>query len=178
MVAAMCLLWAANGCRASFRVTRGMIMEISKIRSTSTYHKNIRELHSWGHIRYEPSYHPAKGSRILVGNHTGQIQAQPTQIDNRFFNSMSAKIITPEDLQAFKHELLEELAKLLIQRSERPMKKWLRSAEVRKMLHISTGTLQNLRVNGTLPFTKIGGIVFYDYEDIQKMLNGSDTDKT
>jgi len=33
-----------------------------------------------------------------------------------------------------------------------------------------TGTLQNLRVNGTLPFTKIGGVIFYEYEEIKKML--------
>jgi isocitrate dehydrogenase kinase/phosphatase len=35
---------------------------------------------------------------------------------------------------------------------------------------VSPGTLQNLRVNGTLPFTKIGGVIFYDYDDIQRML--------
>jgi len=51
-------------------------------------------------------------------------------------------------------------------------KKFLRSTEVRKMLGISVGTLQNLRVNGTLPYTKVGGIIFYDQKDIAKMLNG------
>ena len=34
------------------------------------------------------------------------------------------------------------------------------------MLRISPGTLQNLRVNGTLAYTKIGGIIYYKYEDI------------
>jgi len=42
---------------------------------------------------------------------------------------------------------------------------------VKKLLGISPGTLQNLRINGTLPFTKIGGVILYDYEDIQKMLS-------
>jgi hypothetical protein len=42
----------------------------------------------------------------------------------------------------------------------KPEKKWLKSSEVKKMLGISPGTLQNLRINGMLPFTKIGGLSF------------------
>nr|WP_255480556.1 helix-turn-helix domain-containing protein [Mucilaginibacter sp. E4BP6] len=38
------------------------------------------------------------------------------------------------------------------------------------MLHISTGTLHNLRTNGTLPFTKIGGVVFYDMVAVEQMI--------
>jgi isocitrate dehydrogenase kinase/phosphatase len=41
---------------------------------------------------------------------------------------------------------------------------------VRKLLGISPGTLQNLRINGTLPYTKIGGVLFYDYEEIKLMI--------
>lgn len=80
------------------------------------------------------------------------------------------QLITTEDLLAFKSELLSEIGKLLRQSSTSPAKKWLKSNEVRKLLNISPGTLQNLRVNGTLPFTKIGGVLFYDADDIRKML--------
>jgi hypothetical protein len=83
---------------------------------------------------------------------------------------MAANIITPEDLQSFKKELIEEFKNLLSQRHTTPARKWLKSHEVRRLLTISPGTLQHLRVNGTLPFTKIGGVIYYDYEDIQKML--------
>lgn len=83
---------------------------------------------------------------------------------------MAAIIITPEDLQNFKLELLEEIQKLLSQRHPVPVRKWLKSHEVRRLLTISPGTLQNLRINGTLPFSKIGGVIYYDYEDIQRML--------
>jgi hypothetical protein len=38
------------------------------------------------------------------------------------------------------------------------------------MLNISPGTLQNLRVSRVLPFTKIGGTVFYDYNDVMKVM--------
>lgn len=83
---------------------------------------------------------------------------------------MAAQIITKEDLENFKEELLEEIESLLNSRVSNPTKKWLKSYEVREMLGISPGTLQNMRINGTLPFTKVGGLIFYDYDDIQKML--------
>jgi len=83
---------------------------------------------------------------------------------------MAASIITTEDLQQFKHELLGEIKEILSENSGLQTKKWLKSPEVRKLLSISPGTLQNMRVNGTLPFTKIGGVIYYDYQDIQKML--------
>lgn len=83
---------------------------------------------------------------------------------------MAATIITPEDLQNFKQELLTEIQQLLSQKQTAPTRKWLKSNEVRRLLLVSPGTLQNLRVNGTLPFTKIGGVIFYDYDDIQKMI--------
>jgi hypothetical protein len=84
---------------------------------------------------------------------------------------MVTNIITIEDLQNFKKELLEEIKKLLAERSlNTSARKWLKSHEVRRLLTISPGTLQHLRVNGTLPFTKIGGVIFYDQDDVQKML--------
>ncbi len=83
---------------------------------------------------------------------------------------MAANIVTVEDLEVFKEELLTEIQKLLSRRQTTPARKWLKSHEVRRLLMLSPGTLQNLRVNGTLPFTKIGGVIFYDYDDIQKMI--------
>jgi len=86
---------------------------------------------------------------------------------------MPATIVTPEDLEIFKRELLEDIKKLISQRNTTPDRKWLKSHEVRRLLTLSPGTLQNLRVNGTLPFTKIGGVIYYDYDDIKKMLENN-----
>lgn len=83
---------------------------------------------------------------------------------------MSEQILTTEDLLEFKAEILDEIKKLFKELAGQPVKKWLKSYEVRKILNISPGTLQNLRVNKTLPFTKIGGVMYYDFADIQKML--------
>lgn len=83
---------------------------------------------------------------------------------------MAATIITTEDLLEFKMELLDEIKKLLNNQSGRTTKKWLKSQEVRELLGISPGTLQNLRINGTLPYTKVGGVLYYDYDEINKVL--------
>jgi hypothetical protein len=84
---------------------------------------------------------------------------------------MATAIITTDDLQTFKIELLEDIKRLLKESSGQPGKKWLKSYEVQKVLGISAGTLQTLRNNETIEFTKIGGVIYYDYNEIQKMLN-------
>ncbi len=81
------------------------------------------------------------------------------------------ELITKEDLREFKSELLTEI-KQLMQSGQGQSKKWLKSDEVRKLLNISPGTLQNLRINGTLSFTRIGSIMYYKLEDINKLLEG------
>ncbi len=63
--------------------------------------------------------------------------------------------------------------KHLLKPGQGQSKQWLKSYEVRKLLNISPGTLQNLRVNGTLRYTKIGGLLYYKYEDITKLLEGN-----
>ena len=55
---------------------------------------------------------------------------------------MPAQIITTDDLREFKIELLEDIKNLL----------------------------QTLRINGTLPYTKIGGIILYDAGEIDKVM--------
>ncbi|RZJ86987.1 MAG: DNA-binding protein [Chryseobacterium sp.] len=80
-------------------------------------------------------------------------------------------LITKEDLQQFKDELFAELRQLNNTAGDgNSAKKWMKSIEVREMLDISPGTLQNLRINGTLRFTKVGSLMFYKREDIEKIL--------
>jgi hypothetical protein len=88
---------------------------------------------------------------------------------------MTYEIITKEDLQKFRQQLLEDLTRIM-SGSIQPQsnKEWLRSAEVRKILGISHGTLQNLRVKNILPHRKIGGLMYYKYQDILKLLEGGE----
>ncbi len=85
-------------------------------------------------------------------------------------NKMSVDIVTKEDLTEFRHQLLEDL-KTLINSKVAKQKEWLKSNEVRRLLKISPGTLQNFRVTGILSFTKIGGIFFYNNNDIEALLD-------
>lgn len=82
---------------------------------------------------------------------------------------MALEIITKEDLEIFKIELISEIKNLFHFKTTQ-QKLWLRSAEVKTLLRISSGTLQNLRVNGTLRFSKIGGTIYYNYQDIEKLM--------
>lgn len=42
------------------------LMEPAKISSVSTYHKMIRDLHSFGYIQYTPSYNHFLGSLVYI----------------------------------------------------------------------------------------------------------------
>jgi hypothetical protein len=80
------------------------------------------------------------------------------------------QLITAADLFDFKRQLIFEIKTLLKEYHGTPTQKWLKSREVRKLLNISPGTLQNLRVRKLLPYTRIGGIIYHDSADIQAML--------
>lgn len=82
---------------------------------------------------------------------------------------MAIEVITREDLNEFRILLLNDL-KELIQNKPHEQKQWLKSKEIRSLLNISNGTLQNMRINGTLSYTKIGGIIYYSSKDIDKVL--------
>ena len=90
---------------------------------------------------------------------------------------MAASIITTEDLYEFKMELLEEIKQLLQYQSGQVKKKWLKTQEVRDMLGVSIGTLQNLRLKGILPYTKVGKLLYYDYHEIMKLLENNKVNK-
>ncbi|NRR93149.1 helix-turn-helix domain-containing protein [Winogradskyella undariae] len=91
---------------------------------------------------------------------------------------MPATIITTDDLREFKLELLAEIKDILSKKSQGQLKKYIKSSELMDLLKISPGTLQNLRINGTLPFTKVGGIIYYDAAEIQKVMDKNRVDNT
>lgn len=80
---------------------------------------------------------------------------------------------TVADLQQLKLELLREIKKLAGNQPALPPRPWLKSHEVRRLLQISHGTLQHLRDSGKLKFSKVGGIMFYDVRDVEKMIEVS-----
>lgn len=84
---------------------------------------------------------------------------------------MAVEVITKDDLQTFRIQLLNDIKELFsMERNERKIKPWLRSKEVRSILNIAPGTLQKLRVTEKLKSSKIGNLHYYRKEDIDKLL--------
>jgi hypothetical protein len=83
---------------------------------------------------------------------------------------MNFNLATKEDLMDLKRELIE----LLGEKKESTRSQWLRSRDVCTMFGISSGTLQNLRANGNIPFTRLGTTMVYDLDKINQVLNSSD----
>lgn len=82
-----------------------------------------------------------------------------------------AQLITKADLIEFRNNLIHELREILGNNSKSESKEWLKSNEVRQLLKISSGTLQTLRINGTLNYSKFGRTYYYKQGDILKVLN-------
>lgn len=85
---------------------------------------------------------------------------------------MEIELITKADFHIFKNEIVEEIKKVL-KSSGIDEKEWLKTAEVLKLLSCSQGTLQNLRINGSLPYSKTGGTIYYLRADVLKMLTSN-----
>ena len=83
---------------------------------------------------------------------------------------MAVEIVTMEQLQVFRLQLLSDIRQLLQGMTQKQQNEWLRNADVKKALKISSNTVQRLRISGKLRSSKIGGVHYYRLEDIEKLL--------
>jgi hypothetical protein len=83
---------------------------------------------------------------------------------------MATQLVTMDDLQVFKLEFLSEVRDIVTS-AVTPQRELLRNKDVKKMLGISTATLQTLRINGIIPYSKVGGTLYYKYSDVMKVFN-------
>lgn len=87
-----------------------------------------------------------------------------------------AEIVTLEKFNDFENRIFKELEEL--KQTSTTDNRWLKSSDVKDLLGISHGKLQDLRDRGLIPFTKLGGVIFYDRIEIEKMLlKGMNTKK-
>lgn len=81
--------------------------------------------------------------------------------------------ITKEDLRQFGLLLIHEIRETLVEKPKDGIEvnnpEWLRSKAIRKLMDISAGTLQNLRITGKIRFRKVMGSYYYNRSDIQKL---------
>jgi hypothetical protein len=80
------------------------------------------------------------------------------------------QLVTVGDLDQFRNDLLKDIQLLLGHKESIIEKQWLKSFEVKHLLNISSGTLQHLRDTGQIPFTRLGGIIYYEYAAIKDIL--------
>ncbi len=63
---ALFYIWNYNRFPDKFFINREEVMNQSKIGSTTTYHRCIKELSHWKYINYYPSHNPFKGSSVKL----------------------------------------------------------------------------------------------------------------
>lgn len=85
---------------------------------------------------------------------------------------MNIKLLTYEELEAANQALLAEFKNLI--KSELSdwlrTKKWIRAKDLQKITGWSSSSIQTYRANGTLKYSKVGGTVFYDFENLINLL--------
>jgi len=79
------------------------------------------------------------------------------------------QLVALADLEKFKEQMLSEMRRLFAGGVAPPSKQWLKSREVRKLFDVSPGKLHAMRASQQLSFMRIGGVIYYDRIDIEKM---------
>ena len=85
---------------------------------------------------------------------------------------MAVQIVTWEDLQNFRTQLLNDISEILKQnkQSSNESIEFLKTSQVRKILNCSNGKIQSLRITGKLRSKKVGGTLYYKQEDVKRIL--------
>lgn len=58
--------WNREFFKKTITVNRAFIMEKAKFKSKTTYHNYLKALNNWGYLKYFPSFHPARGSKVRM----------------------------------------------------------------------------------------------------------------
>ena len=85
------------------------------------------------------------------------------------------EIVTKEDLRQFGLLLVDKIKAIFKDkdsgRKETLEPEWIKSKSVRKLLDISAGSVQNLRISQKVRFKKVFGSYYYNKEDLQKLFD-------
>ena len=85
----------------------------------------------------------------------------------------SIEIVTKQDLEYFKKELVSEF-KILFEsykQQKQPPVEGYKTSHVRKILSCSVNKLVSLRISGKIRIKKIGGTLYYNKEDVHRLVN-------
>lgn len=107
-------------------------------------------------------------SRLCLGG-TRWKQYQ-MEVNNEIMEIVSFEKRTFEEMAAKLDYFVQRMDDLCRQHGEKKAERWMDSHAVCRKLRISPRTLQTLRNNGTLAFTKIGNRTYYRQEDVERVI--------
>jgi len=81
--------------------------------------------------------------------------------------------VTKDDLRQFSLIIINEIRKLKPEIKKDDDVEWLKSRAAKKLLSMSAGSLQNLRIAGQVKFKKVLGSYYYNKADLMKLFTNS-----
>lgn len=70
-------------------------------------------------------------------------------------------------------DLITEIKEMLYDFQNNSSKNWLRTSEAAEYLGLSETQIHTLKRNGILPFTKLGGSIYFKRQDIDEVLEAN-----
>jgi hypothetical protein len=85
---------------------------------------------------------------------------------------MPLEIVTKEDLEAFRARLLNDIGNIIREQPQQTIMKseGFKTSDVRKILGCSVNKVVSLRISKKLRSKKIGGTLYYNRDDVKKLL--------
>lgn len=85
---------------------------------------------------------------------------------------MSVEIVTKEDLRSFRVQLMNDIKEILSQSLQTKSVNihGYKTSDVRKILGCSVNKLVSLRISRKLRTKKVGGTLYYNKDDIRKLV--------
>lgn len=81
--------------------------------------------------------------------------------------------VTKDDLRQFSLMIIDEIRKLKPEIKKDDDVEWLKSRAAKKLLSMSAGSLQNLRIAGQVRFKKVLGSYYYNKADLLRLFTNS-----
>ncbi len=84
-----------------------------------------------------------------------------------------SEYVTKDDLRQFSLLIINEIRQIKPDIKNDVDLEWLKSRAARKILTMSAGSLQNLRITGKVRYRKVLGSYYYNRADLMKLFTGN-----
>jgi hypothetical protein len=114
-------------------------------------------------------------------NESGSVMSVYEETPDTIFEKMKANLLSDEDinlelLKIVSYDFSQEIMKLKVELVTHTIAepellniKWMNSREVLKLLGVTKRTLEAIRDDGRLPYSQLGGILYYKKKDVIRL---------